>query len=260
MRGFSLVELSIVLVILGLLTGGILSGQSLIRAAEIRAVTTEYGTYATAVHTFRDRYMAIPGDFKDATKFWGKDNAACSGDTGTASTPGTCNGNGNGMFTGALFGSANTSSEVFQFWKQLSLAGLIEGSYSGLAGATSGASVVFGSNIPPSKLGNSGWSVNYLSAADNSAQYNMSYGNTFYFGLATTSSLTGGKALKPEEAWNIDTKVDDGRPAYGKVIARYWNNECSGPDSGAVNSSNFNASYRVSDSSLQCALHFRDSF
>lgn len=57
-RGFSLVELSIVLVILGLLTGGILAGQSLIRAAELRAVSTEYSRYATAVQSFRDKYFA----------------------------------------------------------------------------------------------------------------------------------------------------------------------------------------------------------
>lgn len=65
-RGFSLVELSIVLVILGLLTGGILAGQSLIRAAELRSVTTEYGRWVTAMHSFRDKYMAIPGDMRDA--------------------------------------------------------------------------------------------------------------------------------------------------------------------------------------------------
>ncbi|MGB1539971.1 MAG: prepilin-type N-terminal cleavage/methylation domain-containing protein, partial [Rickettsiales bacterium] len=55
-RGFSLVELSIVLVILGLLTGGILGGQSLIRAAEMRAIATEYDAWKTAVNVFKDKY------------------------------------------------------------------------------------------------------------------------------------------------------------------------------------------------------------
>jgi prepilin-type N-terminal cleavage/methylation domain-containing protein len=57
---FSLVELSIVLVILGLLTGGILTGQNLIRAAELRAVVTEFNRYQTAVRTFEDKYSPFP--------------------------------------------------------------------------------------------------------------------------------------------------------------------------------------------------------
>ena len=60
--GFSLVELSIVLVILGLLTGGILAGQSLIRAAELRSISTDYSRYIAAVQAFRDKYFALPGD------------------------------------------------------------------------------------------------------------------------------------------------------------------------------------------------------
>ena len=69
--GFSLVELSIVLVILGLLVGGVLTGQSLIRAAELRSVSTEYSRYVASVHTFRDKYFALPGDMTNATQFWG---------------------------------------------------------------------------------------------------------------------------------------------------------------------------------------------
>ncbi|MGB1540395.1 MAG: prepilin-type N-terminal cleavage/methylation domain-containing protein, partial [Rickettsiales bacterium] len=64
--GFSLVELSIVLVILGLLTGGILGGQSLIRAAELRSVSKEYEKYQTAINIFKDKYFALPGDFNNA--------------------------------------------------------------------------------------------------------------------------------------------------------------------------------------------------
>ena len=79
MRAFSLVELSIVLVILGLLVGGILAGQSLIHAAELRAVSSEYQRYRTAIYAFRDKYLGLPGDITTATNFWG----AADGSTGT---------------------------------------------------------------------------------------------------------------------------------------------------------------------------------
>ena len=60
--GFTLIELSIVLVIIGLIVGGVLTGQDLIKAAEIRATVGQYEKYNTAVNTFRTKYNGIPGD------------------------------------------------------------------------------------------------------------------------------------------------------------------------------------------------------
>lgn len=132
--GFSLVELSIVLVILGLLTGGILGGQSLIRAAELRSVATDVSKYRSASYAFRDKYFGLPGDFTRATSFWGNATTGTSGgectapesDAGTGTQ--TCNGDGNG-----LIGNASTvgqrNSESFRFWQHLANAGLIEGQY-----------------------------------------------------------------------------------------------------------------------------------
>jgi len=65
--GFSLLELSIVLVIIGLIAGGIVAGSSMIRAAELRAVLTELTQYQTATNTFRDKYLGLPGDLRNAT-------------------------------------------------------------------------------------------------------------------------------------------------------------------------------------------------
>ena len=62
-QAFSLVELSIVLVILGLLAGGVLSGQALIRAAELRSVTADYQRYTAAIMVFRDKYFSFPSLF-----------------------------------------------------------------------------------------------------------------------------------------------------------------------------------------------------
>lgn len=85
--GFSLVELSIVLVILGLLTGGVLGGRALIRAAELRAITQEKEAFVTAVNTFRAKYNALPGDMRNATQFWGRaDTGAFSGQCAAPNT------------------------------------------------------------------------------------------------------------------------------------------------------------------------------
>lgn len=255
-KGFSLVELSIVLVILGLLTGGILAGQSLIRAAELRAVNSEYSRYAAAVNTFRDKYFAVPGDMTAATKFWGDDNAACPDAAVPNGTPGTCNGNGDGNVDQAT--AANATSEIFQFWKQLALAGLIEGTYTGLSGAAGLYSIEIGSNAPRARLNNAGWHAstnrNFPGDADT---YQIDLNSYFFLGGGFDN---GNPVLKPEEAWNLDTKFDDGRPAQGSVIAKYWNNLCAAPDSGAATFSNLNASYRLSDSSVRCALFFTKVF
>lgn len=254
---FSLVELSIVLVILGLLTGGILAGQSLIRAAELRSVSTEYQRYVTATQTFRDKYLALPGDMPNATRFWGDDNSACA-DAGIPNgTPGTCNGNGDGMIHGALAVSA--SGETFQLWKQLALAGLIEGNYTGISGTGSGYDAVLGTNVPVSKLSNAGWSLQYVDTGNTLVNYTLPshYGNVFIFGTEYPNWETGSPALRPEEAWNIDTKLDDGLPASGRIIGRYWNNLCSEPNSGAPATTNLDARYRLTDSSVQCSLFIK---
>ena len=92
-KGFTLVELSIVLVILGLLVGGVLSGQSLIRAAELRSITAQQQRFVTSINAFRDKYFALPGDMTNAQSFWGVANATPSTCYSTAGTgTQTCNG------------------------------------------------------------------------------------------------------------------------------------------------------------------------
>lgn len=259
--GFSLVELSIVLVILGLLTGGILSGQSLIRAAEIRSAVTEYSTHITSIQTFRDKYMAIPGDFRDATKFWGKDASACNAHTGTAQAGGTCNGNGDGRINEGT--ATNATAEAFQLWKHLSLAGLIEGTYSGLTGPTSCCTpvayvhAVQGGNVPSSKISNGGWSVRGLAGyyAGSTAQFAGTYDNYFILGSFINGGPSYNPLLTPEEAWNIDTKVDDGKPAQGKVFLYRWANCSTATSAGSVD-----AEYNVSYTSKDCTLIFPRAF
>lgn len=216
-RGFSLVELSIVLVILGLLTGGILAGQSLIRAAELRSVSTDYGRYITAVQTFRDKYFALPGDFTKATDFWTAQDGDATTCRATPSTgQATCNGNGNGLISNAL----GSSMESFRAWQHLANAGLIEGTYTGVTGpAHTSEDANPGVNVPRGRVGNSGFGWNPMGSVINGADvhyYVGNYGNALHFGGNGAANMYY-PLIKPEEQWNLDTKMDDGMPHQGNV-------------------------------------------
>ncbi|KKB96539.1 hypothetical protein SZ25_00353 [Candidatus Arcanobacter lacustris] len=67
--GFTLIELSIVMVIIGLIIGGILTGQALIHGAGVRATISQLKQYSTATNLFNMKYNAVPGDFNQATKY-----------------------------------------------------------------------------------------------------------------------------------------------------------------------------------------------
>ncbi len=243
-KGFSLVELSIVLVILGLLVGGVLSGQSLIRAAELRAVSTEYQRYYTASQTFRDKYFSIPGDFRDATRFWQRQTATadCATNSSAATNAaGSCDGDGDGFIEFAP--AASNSGELFQFWRQLALAGLIEGTYSGLTTAVSTGEAVPGTNVPRSKISSTGWSVDNIgNYAGDGQNFAADYGNRLNFGKVFAGGPTVGGGMRAEEAWNIDTKVDDGRPATGKVIV-YNRHVCTNSTSATDRASTYLFTY-----------------
>src|SRR5712671_3124649 len=84
--GFTLVEIAIVLVIIGLLLGGILKGQEMITQAKIKNIVNDFNGITVAVTSYQDRYRAIPGDDQNATTRW------------TTQAPGK--GNGDGVMAG----------------------------------------------------------------------------------------------------------------------------------------------------------------
>jgi prepilin-type N-terminal cleavage/methylation domain-containing protein len=257
-RAFSLVELSIVLVILGLLVGGVLSGQSLIRAAQLRAITAEYSRYVTATQSFKDKYFALPGDMNNATSFWGAADgstgltAACFGAAGTGTQ--TCNGDGSGTIY-----PTSASDESLRFWQHLARAGLIEGSYTGItpSGASTASTTL---NSPVSKFGNASlWWVWYYGPITGSAvAFDGTPGNFFLLGATVASAPSNSPILKPEELWNIDTKLDDGKPATGKVVI--WANGGLAACTDTGTSSNLAANYLLTSSNLTCAPFFRQAF
>ncbi len=258
-QAFSLVELSIVLVILGLLTGGILAGQSLIRAAELRSVSTDLQRYLTATNSFRDKYRALPGDMPNAVRFWGAQegsstdgvDSTCAGTTTAATGIATCNGNGSGS-VGEVVANYH---EVFRFWQHLANAGLVEGRFSGITGTGSNAHCIIGTNCPASRLSRGGFSASFRTTTGLGALV-IPNGHMFVFGSQTTTGLTNGAILRAEEAWNIDSKLDDGLPGSGFVIGptATARSGCTSSDTAST------AAYVLTDTATPCTLFFHTRF
>jgi prepilin-type N-terminal cleavage/methylation domain-containing protein len=246
---FSLVELSIVLVILGLLTGGILTGQSLIKAAELRAISTEYNNYVSAIYTFRSKYFALPGDMSNAEDFWGTMATGTCPDATAGTGTQTCNGDGDGEVTQNAAADGQ-SSEGYQFWKQLSNAGLIEGNYTGVSGAEGREDDELNENVPASRWARAGWNIE-----DNvgGGQFAVSHGDNYFdFGADDETGDSDGNVIAPEDAWNVDKKIDDGRPAFGRLLSS-WEHNCTT----ASGDTETDAEYNFIETRERCRLFFK---
>lgn len=119
--GFTLVEIAIVLVIIGLLLGGVLKGQELIESAKVKNLAQDMRAISVAVMTYQDKYRALPGDDDNASKRWTASNgtAACAAGGGTL---------GNGIIEGNYDDAKEgTLSESGCVWDHLRHANLITG-------------------------------------------------------------------------------------------------------------------------------------
>lgn len=207
---FTLLELSIVVVIIALLVGGVAAGQNLVKASELRSVMTDSQNYLSAISAFRDQYRYLPGDLPTATSYgW------------------TGNGNADGVISG---------DERFRLWQHLNNAGLIDKKLSGATGAggTNDFVIVSSSssvtpNIPGSRLAGTGFAVYYQNFAAgagtttgaNRRLFVATLNNLMSFGASagTDNGEPIWAALTPGDAYVIDTKMDDGKPGTGKWIA-----------------------------------------
>ena len=218
---FSLVELSIVLVILGLLLGGVMVGQSLIKSSELRSTISETQRYVAAYAQFRDKYDAVPGDMPNATSYWGA-ATTCPGDsTHTQSTAATCNGDGNGAVDN------DGLSEKYLLWKHMANAGLIEGTYTGEPASTSATSNIGGVNCPKGKRKNVIYSAYYWQYMSGDPNYpDGQYGNFFFVGGFWANNVGVAGTFTAQEVADIDAKLDDGKPAFGKIRTSWNSTSC----------------------------------
>jgi len=112
--GFTLIEIAIVLVIIGLLLGGILKGQELINSARVKNLATDFRNIPLFIYGYQDKFRTLPGDDPSANAHVGT----------TAINP--ASGNGNGVIDG-LWNSTAATNETILFWQHVRLAGLAPG-------------------------------------------------------------------------------------------------------------------------------------
>lgn len=198
-QAFTLIEMSIVLVIVGLIVAGVLIGQDLIRGSEARGMITQLDRFSAGINSFKGKFSSLPGDFSQASSYI----------SATAT-----NGNGDGYIAdnAAIGGAAvpaviAATSEYQGVWNHLSALNLVDGSFSGTTFVT------LGTTFPYTKAQRGG--VLFFGFSDNINYYYLGLGD----GAGTTSFLSQ-NIITPDVALAIDTKVDDGLPGTGTVQAR----------------------------------------
>lgn len=183
-QGFTLIEIAIVLVIIGLLLGGVLKGQELITSARVRNLIAHQDGVKAAYFGFLDRYRALPGDYSTA-------NA-------NANIPGC----GTSCFGGDANGQIQTAAESIHAWEHLSRAGFITGSYiSGSATPTAATT-----NTPSNPYG---------------SLVQLIFDGVYQDGAAATGparhNLKTGANVPSDILAEVDRKIDDGLATTGQV-------------------------------------------
>lgn len=265
---FTLVELAIVLVIIGLIVGGVLVGQDLINAARIRSAIGDIERFNGAASTFQEKYQGLPGDLINtkATRFGFNttDNDVARDGTG----PGLGNGNGRIEGSGDVSGTVpSLGGETALFWSDLSKAGLIKLSSpltSTNATLQPFTNAELGNRIlPRSKLRDTAIFAIYSYDVVNSTfgSNRFALGQIYCDGSGGTFNLVNSSSgLTPLEAYSIDQKLDDGRSTSGMIttiidkLAPDTTGPCTDGNGG------YNTSVEANANANTCALSIRPAF
>lgn len=202
-KGFTLVELSIVIVIIGLIVAGVVGGQTLVKQAKLRSVVTDIDKYKLATNAFKLEYDSLPGDIDNAESYFGAAN--------------TNNGDDGGHVDGA-------TPEAFLYWQHMTLAQIISGNFTG-AGNGGANNATPDINVPRSFDNENCFGIRDVGPSADGRIGNVSdrkptkQSPMFIIGTerATTDCSNSGFAAK--DVLNIDTKIDDGLSSTGAIMA-----------------------------------------
>ena len=225
-KGFTLVELAIVLVIVGLLIGGILKGQELIANAQVTATINQMTGLDAATSTFRDKYNGFPGDLLNAQDRLPNCEAPCD------------EGDGDGQLDITAGSLPTAGDEAHLYFLQLRSDGLI-------TGFTGGSTIGFGEALPPASVGG-GFFAGFSTGSDLEGVTGADARRGHYIGLAgdTAGDISDDNgAFSPAQASRVDNKIDDGDPTTGSVVA------VDGCIDGAI--------YDGDSESQACAIYYR---
>lgn len=216
--GFTLIEIAIVLVIIGLLLGGVLKGQELITTARVRSLNNSVDGVTAAWFSFQDRYRAFPGDYSTAS-------------VNLAGAPAATDGDGNGL--------VNSDAERGLVWDHLQRAGYITGTYDGTAVAADEYGCVVGT-CPDNGFG---------------VGMNLSYGTMVNTGAADAHEILSGRGIPVQVLAELDRKVDDGLATSGIMqLGVAGTNWIAAQETACLNAPN----YELQAPSSDCAAVFRN--
>jgi len=204
-EGFTLVELAIVMIIIGLLVGGVIKGFQMVQNAKVKAIVSQLESIRASTQSFRDAYSALPGDLTNA-----RDRVANCNDTTFCQ-----NGNADSVVgTPGDNTAAAHEGENIQYWKHLSLANLLGGVV--YDADPDAAPLEYAVHFPESENKKGGYQVFFRLADDFTNNHVIRLHSTVD---ATFSGTPGTYALTPSEIAQIDRTLDDSSPATGRIIS-----------------------------------------
>lgn len=228
LRGFTLIELAIVVVLIGVMIAGVVEGLKLQRQSRLQEVLSEVERIKRAVATFKDKYYGYPGDLWNASEYIQGISAAEDGD-------------GDGIIE-----RTDSNSESLFLWRHLEGAGLIEGKFDG-------SGHLRNEGLMPSAIPQGSYQVYHQTVQASDLMLMAKLARTFDSNSSGAVQPSLNEAdlslLEPRDVYALDQQVDDGEPGSGMIRAT------EGSDASGVCVQSVTV-YKLSDTDINCVMYF----